>query len=328
MKKTALVTGGTGFVGSHLIEALAEAGWTVRALVRRPDKLRWLKGLPAEIIKGDVQNPNSLPDALRGVELVIHCAALTKANTRNEYMQANADGTRTLLHSSIRAGVRRFIYCSSQAAAGTGTLAEPRVEEDTPEPLTDYGASKLVGEIEIQKAADQIEWIILRPPAIFGPRDEQFLPLFRGIKRLYRYPVIGREERSYSWIYVRDLVSALRIASETSVGLRKIYFVAHETPSTWREMSQISGELLKINVRPLPSIPLWLLKGVALACEMGARIRGKAALFNRQKLAEIAAPGWVVNSEKLTRELGFRCRFNLREALAETVEWYQEQGWL
>ena len=328
MKGTALVTGGTGFVGSHLIEALAEAGWTVRALVRRPDKLRWLEGLPAEIIKGDVQNPNSLPAALRGVELVIHCAALTKANTRSDYMQANADGTRTLLHSSIQAGVRRLVYCSSQAAAGTGTLAHPRVEEDTPEPLTDYGASKLAGEIEIQKAADNIEWIILRPPAIFGPRDEQFLPLFRGIKKIHRYPVFGREERSYSWIYVRDLVSALHVAAETNVGLRQTYFVAHETPSTWQEMSQIAGELLNINVRPLPSIPLSLLKGVARICEMNARVRGKAALFNRQKLAEIAAPGWVVNSEKITRELGFRCQFNLRESLSETLEWYQEQGWL
>ncbi len=328
MKGTALVTGGTGFVGSHLIEALSEAGWTVRALVRRPDKLRWLEGLPAEIIKGDVQNPDSLPEALRGVELVIHCAALTKANTRNEYMQANADGTRTLLYSSIQAGVRRFIYCSSQAAAGTGTLTQPRVEEDTPEPLTDYGVSKLAGEIEIQKEADNIEWIILRPPALFGPRDEQFFPLFRGIKKIHRYPVFGREERSYSWIYVRDLVSALRIAAETDIGLRQVYFVAHETPSTWQEMSQISGELLNISVRPLPSIPLTLLKGVALVCEMGARVRRKAALFNRQKLAEIAAPGWVVSSEKITRELGFHCQFNLRESLSETLEWYKEQGWL
>ncbi len=328
MKGTALVTGGTGFVGSHLIEALAEAGWDVRALVRRPDKLRWLEGLPAEIVKGDVENPDSLPEALRGVELVIHCAALTKANSHSEYMQANADGTRMLLHSSIRAGVRRFIYCSSQAAAGTGTLARPRVEEDTPEPLTDYGISKLAGEIAVQEAADKIEWIILRPPALFGPRDEQFLPLFRGIKKIHRYPVFGREELFYSWIYVRDLVGALLIASETSNGLRQTYFVAHETPSTWREMSQIAGELLKINVRPLPSISLSLLKGVARVCEMGARIRGKAALFNRQKLAEIAAPGWVADSAKITREFGFHCQIDLREALAETIEWYKEQGWL
>ena len=328
MKGTALVTGGTGFVGSHLIEALAEAGWTVRALVRRPDKLRWLEGLPAEIIKGDVQNPDSLPEALRGVELVIHCAALTKANTRNEYMQANADGTRTLLHSSIQAGVRRVIYCSSQAAAGTGTLTQPRVEEDTPVPLTDYGTSNLAGEIEIQKAAEDIEWIILRPPALFGPRDEQFLPLFRGIKKIHRYPVFGREEHSYSWIYVRDLVSALKVAAETDVGLRQVYFVAHETPSTWREMSQIAGELLNIKVRPLPSIPLWLLKGVARICEMGARVRGKAALFNRQKLAEIAAPGWVVSSEKITRELGFQCEVSIVESLGETIRWYESRNLL
>jgi nucleoside-diphosphate-sugar epimerase len=328
MRGTALVTGGTGFVGSHLVEALADAGWTVRALVRRPDTLRWLEGLPADIIEGDVQNPDSLPEALQGVELVIHCAALTKAITRNEYMQANADGTRTLLKSSIQAGVRRFVYCSSQAAAGTGTLTQPRVEEDAPEPLTDYGASKLAGEIAVQEATNDIEWIILRPPALFGPRDEQFISLFRGIKKIHRYPVFGREERSYSWLYVRDLVSALQVAAETSVGLRQIYFVAHEAPVTWQEMSQIAGEFLNIDVRPLPSIPLSLLKGVALICEMGARLRGKAALLNRQKLAEIAAPGWVVSSEKITRELGFRCKFNLRESLSETLEWYKEQGWL
>lgn len=327
MKGVALITGGTGFIGSHLAEEMAHAGWGVRTIVRRPDRLRWLRGLNVEVVKGDIDDPQSLPAALKGVELVLHCAGLTKANSRREYMRVNAEGTRALLEASIHEGVRRFIYCSSQAAAGPGTVARPRTEADSPEPLTDYGASKLAGERVVQETA-HLEWLILRPPAVFGPRDEQFLPLFRMIRKYRRYPAFGGGERLYSWIFVRDLVSALRAATETENGLREIYFAASDQPVTWREISLAIASLRNGKIRPLPTIPLPMLHGIALLCEGVARLQGRAALFSRQKLAEITAPGWMVSSEKISQKLGFHCRFELREALRETLDWYEQQDWL
>ncbi len=327
MKGVALITGGPGFIGSHLAEDMAHAGWRVRALVRRPDKLRWLQGLDVEIAKGDMEEPPSLPAALRGVDLVVHCAGLTKANSRGEYMRANAEGTRAILDASVRAGVRRFVYCSSQAAAGSGTASHPRTEEDLPEPLTHYGASKLAGERIVQEST-HLEWLILRPPAVFGPRDEQFLPLFQMIRKYRRYPAFGGDERLYSWVFVRDLVAALRLAAETENGLRDTYFVASEQPVTWREVSLAIASLRNSRIRPFPTVPLPLLQGIALLCEGIARVRGKAALFSRQKLAEITATGWVVSSEKISRKLGFHCQFELREALRETLDWYEGQGWV
>jgi len=327
MKGIALITGGTGFIGSHLAEEMAHAGWRVRALVRRPDKLRWLQGFDAKIAMGDIEDPPSLPAALQGVELVLHCAGLTKANSRGEYMRANAEGTRALVDASTRAGVRRFVYCSSQAAAGPGTAAHPRTEEDAPEPVTDYGASKLAGERIVQDSP-HLEWLIVRPPAVFGPRDEQFLALFRMIKKYRRYPAFGGDERLYSWIFVRDLVTALRVAAETENGLRDTYFVSNEQPVTWEEVSLAIASLRNSRIRPLPTIPSPILYGIAMLCEGVARVRGRAALFSRQKLAEITAPGWVVNSEKISRMLGFRCRIELKEALRETLDWYEGQDWL
>jgi dihydroflavonol-4-reductase len=328
MKGTVLLTGGTGFVGSHLAEEMVRAGWRVRALVRKPDRLRWLAGIDAEIAKGDVQDPSSLPQALKGVDLVIHCAGLTKANTRREYMSANGDGTRALVQASIESGVRRFVFCSSQAAAGPSTSERPRVEEDPPEPLTDYGASKLEGEKAVREADGDLEWVVLRPSAIFGPRDSQFLPIFRTVTKLRRYPVFGSDERHYSWIYVRDFVAALTTVAEVEKGLDETYFVGSEQPTTWREVSQITASVRGIDIRPFPTIPLPVLKAAARLCEWAAQLQGQAALFNRQKLAEITAPGWVVSSEKIFRALGFRCQISLEDAVSETVGWYEEQGLL
>jgi nucleoside-diphosphate-sugar epimerase len=327
MKGIALVTGGTGFIGSHLAEEMAQAGWRVRTIVRNPNRLRWLQGLDVEVVKGDIDEPSSLPAALTGVELVIHCAGLTKANSRNEYFRVNAEGTRALLDASTRAGVHRFVYCSSQAAAGPGTATQPRTEDDPPEPLTDYGASKLAGERMVQESTP-LEWIILRPPAVFGPRDDNFLPLFRMITKYRRYPAFGKEERLYSWIFVRDLVTALRITAETEKGLREIYFAASEKPVAWKEIALAIASVKNIRARPLPAFPLPVLNGIALLCEGVARVRGRAALFSRQKLAEIMAPSWVVSSEKIYRNLGFRCQMEPMAAVRETLEWYEKQGWL
>jgi dihydroflavonol-4-reductase len=275
-----------------------------------------LAGIDAEIAKGDVEAPSSLPQTLKGVDLVIHCAGLTKANTRREYMSANADGTRALVQASIESGVRRFVFCSSQAAAGPATDKRPRVEEDPPEPLTDYGASKLEGEKAVREADGHLEWVVLRPPAIFGPRDSQFLPIFRAVTKLRRYPAFAGEERLYSWIYVRDFVAALRTVAEAEKGLGETYFVGSERPTTWRKVSQVTASVRGIEIRPFPTVPLPVLNAAARLCEWAAQLQGKAALFNRQKLAEIF------------RALGFRCQVTLEDAVTETVRWYEEQGLL
>jgi dihydroflavonol-4-reductase len=327
MRKIALLTGGTGFIGSHLAEEMIRAGWHVRGLVRRPEKLRWLRGLDVEIVKGDVEDPSSLPSALEDVEVVLHCAGLTKARSRREYMKANAEGAEALVKASVQARVRRFVYCSSQAAAGPSTPDQPRTEEDLPKPLTDYGLSKLAGEEAVRACTGQIEWIIVRPPVVFGPRDEQFLSLFRMVKRTKLFPTFGRDERYYSWIYVRDLVSALRLASEIEAGVGEVYFIADKTPVTWREVSQLAASHWNTRAHAL-SLPLIALRTVALFSEGMEFLRGKAALFNRQKLSEIIAPGWVVSSEKIHRVLGFQCATPLKNAVHESIDWYEKQGWL
>jgi dihydroflavonol-4-reductase len=327
MRRIALLTGGTGFIGSHLAEEMIRAGWHVRALVRRPDRLRWLRGLDVEIAKGDVEDASSLPSALKEVEVVLHCAGLTKAKNRREYMKANGEGTEALVKASVQAQVRRFVYCSSQAAAGPSTPEQPRTEEDLPKPLTDYGLSKLAGEEAVRACTGQIEWIIVRPPVVFGPRDEQFLSLFRMVKRTKLFPAFGRDERYYSWIYVRDLVLAFRLAAEAEIGVGEIYFAADKTPITWREASEAAASHWKDRARAL-SLPLIVLRTVALLSEGTALLRGKAALFSRQKLNEIIAPGWVVSSDKIHRVLGFQCTTPLKEAVHETIDWYEKRGWL
>jgi nucleoside-diphosphate-sugar epimerase len=184
----ALVTGATGFVGSHLVERLLGAGMEVACLMRptSPPRRTALDGLDVERRIAALDDPDALARAVRGVDYVFHAAGLTRARTLAEYQAVNADGTGRLLEALLAEGaaLRRFVYVSSLAAAGPARSPEPPDESAEPHPADDYGASKLAGEHVVLEHANRLPVTIVRPPAVYGPRDANFLPLFRLAVRL------------------------------------------------------------------------------------------------------------------------------------------------
>ena len=325
MKGRVLITGGTGFVGSHTVEEYLRAGWRVRALVRNPARLGWLCGLEIEIAQGTLLDPRSLADAADGCDVIVHCAGLTKAIHEREYFRVNEEAVLDLTHIAMEKKVRRLVLCSSQAAAGPSSPGEPRTEDNTPNPLTAYGRSKLAGERALAESAAGLEWIVLRPPAIIGPRDEQFVPLFRAVARYGIYPKFGTGSRRYSFASVHDVARALLAAGEAATGLNTAYFVASPESLDWNEAAAVIAALAGRKAHALP-LGKGFLAGMGLFAEAYARLSGKPPLLSRDKLREILAPDWVCSTEKIRRALGFECTWSRDATLSETYEAYRKSG--
>jgi nucleoside-diphosphate-sugar epimerase len=322
-----LITGGTGFVGSFTAEAYLAAGWNVRALIRDPLRRKWLEKLPVEFAVGKLDDPHSLREACGGCDVVVHCAALTKTFRREDYFRINADAVGEFAKVAKQTGVKRFVLCSTQAVAGPSAIGKPSLESDPPHPLTSYGESKLAGERKLVENAQGMEWIILRPSAVMGPRDEQFVPLFRGLVRYGLYPQFGGGQQLYSFISVHDLARALLIAGQNAVGMNEIYFVAHPQPLCWEDAALTLGCLLERRVRKL-MFPRWLLPVVAIGTHAVAALTRKPALLSRDKLREILAPAWICSTEKISRSWNFQCEWDHEAMLRDTLNAYRAAGWL
>jgi nucleoside-diphosphate-sugar epimerase len=323
----ALVTGGTGFIGSHLVEALLKEGIEVRCLVRDPNKLSWLAGLDVETVKGDCAAPAGLPDAVKGVDYVFHAAGITKAVKPQDYYRVNAEGTENLLNAAIKESgrIRKFVLVSSQAAAGPSKEGQPRREDDPPEPVSDYGRSKLRAEQYALSAKEELNVAIVRPTAVYGPRDRDILTFFKMVSRGFR--TAFSEKRLLSVCYVSDIVEGTIKAALSQTKSGDAFFLAHPVQNDWDRMGEAIASALGVKARRLV-IPVPLMEGVALCAEAFSFISGKPALLNRQKMAEIRQRFWVVDTGKAEEVLGFAARVDFPVGAKITADWYRLHRWL
>jgi nucleoside-diphosphate-sugar epimerase len=329
-----LVTGGTGFVGSHLVEKLVRRGYRVRLLIRRTSSLHWLEGVPVEYAYGDVRDKASLAGACVGVRSIFHLGGVVRARAAGEFQQVNAQGTRNLAEALAERGLPGgfFVYCSSLSAGGPAVAVERdpepvRTESDPPTPVTAYGRSKLDGEIALREVADshgRFRHVVLRPPAVYGPRDQAVLPLFllirHGLLPVPRTPVTR-----LSVIYVHDLVDGLLRAAET--GVRGTYYVSDGATHRWEDVGLRMAELMDTQVRVVrvSHAVAWLAGAVA---ESWGFLAGRPAVLDRARIRDIWQPHWVCSSEKARRDWGFAPEFPLERGLEETLKWYRLNQWL
>jgi nucleoside-diphosphate-sugar epimerase len=322
--RTALITGATGFVGSHVVDLLLEAGWRVRCTVRATSNLRWMEGKKAELLVADLSDDVGLGRAVANVDAVIHCAGRTRGS-REELFAANHVGTRRLLEACAKSDRKiRFVYCSSLAAAGPSTLERPREEDDPPAPNSDYGRSKLAGEEEALEFADRLEVTILRPGSVYGPRDEDTLTLFQlAAKGVVVVPGVRR--RLVQLVHARDVAAALRSAAELSAAVGRTYFVAHPEILDWRELAAaISGAVNRrtLSLR-LPS-PVMRIAGW-VAERVGSGVQGQ---LDRRRAADMSERAWTCRVDRLVGELGWTPEYDSERGLRETVDWYRKEGWM
>ncbi|MDH7514459.1 MAG: NAD-dependent epimerase/dehydratase family protein [Bacteroidota bacterium] len=326
---TACITGATGFIGSHLVDALLAEGTHVRALVRRTSNLRWLQGKSVELVEGDIRDPISLRRFVDGADEVYHAAGLVKARSRDEYFEANVRSTGHLLNAvrSAAPSLRRFLFLSSQTAAGPADSPDHPVTEDMPcRPITAYGASKRAAEEWIRSSADGIPWTIVRPPAVFGPRDTEILIYFRTLAAGLN-TVIGFREQRLNLIYVADLVEGILRAARSDRAVAQTYFIASERNYSWREVGEAAVAILgKRSI--VVSVPHAFVHVAAFFAQTAASLQGKAATLNIEKARDLTRRYWLCDAAKARKELSFRERYSLEDALRETIAWYRSVGWI
>jgi nucleoside-diphosphate-sugar epimerase len=331
----ALVTGATGFVGGHLVEALLRAGSEVTALTRSPAKAALLDRLGVRQVRGDLEDRSALSQAVQGQNVVFHVAGLIAARDEAEFLRANRGGTANLLEA-LRAewqGRRaaappRVVHVSSMAAAGPSEPGRPLTGAERPAPVSSYGRSKLAGE-EILRASD-LPWTIVRPPMVYGPRDTEVLKVFR-LARLGVVPVFGPGTQELSAIYAADLAAALIAAGTSDTAIGQTYYACHAEVFSSTQFVEAVGQALEpARRRPVRTIPLprWLAGGALSITEATARLTGRATILTPDKANEFFQPAWAADPGPLMRDTGWKPASDLAAGLTATARWYREQGWL
>ncbi|MFN2431628.1 MAG: NAD-dependent epimerase/dehydratase family protein [Gemmatimonadota bacterium] len=320
----ALVTGATGFVGSHLVDALVEERWRVRCLVRPTSRLRWLPAEKIELATGSVADPGSLRDALRDVRVVFHLAGVTPGVSGGTYDGVNVAGTSALL-GAMREASRGalLVHCSSQAAAGPARAGRPVTESDPPRPIGPYGASKLAAERLV--AGSGLDHVIVRPPAVYGPRDVDFLPVFRLARRGLALRIAPADQR-LSLIHVRDLALGFLDAAERGAN-RGIFFLTDGSAHTWRDVIDAVASAVGRRPRVVP-VPILAATAAARGVSLLARLRSRRPLLTTERVRDLAQRDWTCDDARARRELGFRTSLPLREGMADTAAWYRDNRWL
>ena len=323
----ALVTGSTGFIGTHLVAALVARGWQVRCLVRATSNRAPLAMQQVEYVVGALQDRRALRQAVQGVELIFHLAGVTKVRSPADYDRINYGGTQNLLEAcaASRTTLRKLLYISSIAAAGPSPTGMPLQESHAPQPVGPYGRSKLRAEAAVLAHKAQFPVLVLRPSAIYGPRDTDFLPLFRAVKYGV-LPHVGRQELRVDLCFVTDLVHGMVTAAESPQGLGEVFFLGGAT-YTWREMGRAIARLLHTQPREV-SAPRAAVLAAACLADGWARLRGRPSLFSRANVRERLQPYWVCDSTKAYHTFGYAPQTPLAQGLAETLRWYQHAGWL
>jgi nucleoside-diphosphate-sugar epimerase len=315
-----LVTGGTGFIGSHLLDKLSALGEPARCLLRRKARPRRLPpGIQAAY--GDLTSGEGVEEAVRGADTVIHLAGVTKALAARDYYAGNVRATETLLRALAGRAIR-LVHVSTLAAIGPSADGTPVDEDAQPHPLTHYGKSKLEAERVVRALAPDA--VIVRPPVVYGPRDTDVFQMLRSISKGWMME-IGGGERWFSAIYAGDLVEGLLAATRGTPG--RAYFLAHPQPVSWSELGAAAARIMACQPRVVRVPPL-VAYAVGLGAEAWSRITRKPGIISREKVAEARCRWWTCDTRRAAAELGFEARTGLDAGLARTLAWYKEAAWL
>lgn len=317
--KTAFVTGGTGFVGSHLVEALLERGYSeVRCLIR--SKPKWLKSLDIVPIYGKLGHTELIKRALHGVEYVYHLGALTRARTWEVFHAANVEGTMQLMAAATN--VSRICVASSLAVVGKAQAL--MADESTPcQPVSRYGQSKLSMEKELAKM--DLPLVVLRPPSVYGPRDRDLLTFFSAVNQGICPVPLG--DPGMTLVYVKDLVRGIIKAAESPRTAGETYFVGDRQVTTWEALRQATESALGRKSWMI-RIPRSLIMTLGATSELVGRLSNIYPAFNREKAREILHATKQCSSLKAQDHFGYVPRVSLEQGIQETIAWYRTQGWL
>ena len=334
MSGEVLVTGGAGFVGSHVVDALLARGERVRVLVRATTDRSFLAGKDVTFVAGDVGDESAageeaLHRAAAGTALVVHAAGITQAPRPGDFARVNERGTARMARAAAAAGVPRLLFVSSQAAGGPSPEGRAREESDPDAPLSAYGVAKKAGEEAARAilagAGGGTSLVIVRPPAVYGPRDRAFLELFRLVRRGI-VPLHRADRQWVSLVHAGDLAQAILLAAARG-GAGSTYYVTDGAPRT--SASIVDAIAAALGCRPWRlDVPEGALRTLVGLAESWATWTGTPARLTRERLLEWTAPRWTLSDAKARHELGFTPQIAFKQGIEETAAWYRSAGWI
>jgi len=328
MKKRVLITGASGFLGYHLVEEALQNNLEVYVAVRKSSNIAHLKHFDIRYTYPNFGDIISLKKELKEkqYDYIIHAAGVTKARSAQEYKTINSDYTYNLAAAAQSAGInlKGFVFISSLAAVGPlDTLTGIITEQTPPHPVTAYGKSKLLAEEKL-KSISSLNYIILRPTAIYGPRDKDIFIFFKQLKNGIE-PYIGNIEQKLSFIYVKDLarvsIKALYNCNQNTYNLSDGNFYSRY------ELAVIAKNVLNLKTVKF-HLPVIFVKLIASTAEKISYLSNKAAVINSEKLKELMAVNWFCEIDKAKYDLGYYPLFDLEAGLNETLNWYKTNKWL
>jgi nucleoside-diphosphate-sugar epimerase len=324
-----LVTGGSGFLGSHVVERLLAQKHEVVCLVRKSSNTKLLTELGVSLAVGAVDEPETLGAAVDGCDAVIHCAGLVKARTQQEFDRVHVGGTCALAKAAIARAphLRRFVHVSTAAVMGPGKQGVKHRAGDPENPQTLYAKSKLAAERALLEFTKELPITIIRPPAIYGPRDSEVLAFFKMVRRIRMAFRMGNALQSVSMVFGSDCADACVRAIDGTAPSGVIYFVDDGVTHSFEDMSRAIAAGYGIDLLAIPRLPPGLIRAAAAVSSAYGDAFDQAVMFNTDKLGELLMEHFVVDSSPVRTDLDWSSKVTFADGARITAKWYREQGW-
>jgi nucleoside-diphosphate-sugar epimerase len=318
------ITGGTGFVGSHLVETLCAAGIEPRVLARDPASPRWISGAPVRLVPGSLDDPQALAELVDGAGCVLHLAGVLRAGTAAGFDRGNREGTANLVRAiRRRAPKAHLVHVSSLAAVGPSEIPEGVGPHAVPAPISHYGRSKLAAEQEVRALGEDVSWAIVRPPAIYGPRDTDVFEFFRMADRGVVALPAGERWLTVAW--VGDVVRSVLAAVGGASGV--VYHVGELSPVLLDDLVRVLSETGGVTAR-IVRVPAPLVVGLGAVGSGLHRLGFGRLALTRDKSRELLARHWTSQTRSSLEALGVLHLTDFRQGALTTWSWYREKGWL
>lgn len=324
----ALVTGATGFIGSHLVEALLNKRFSVSCLIKDDEPISWIDRNRIKIYYGDITKKNSLYQAFNSrYDFIFHLAGLMNTRHPEQYYKINFEGTKNLLdlcREKSRA-LKRFIYVSSVTAAGPCKNLRPKKINCENNPTTHYGKSKLKTEDYIIKNGFQVPFTIIRPALVYGPRNKRTVFSYFQFISIGLNPVIG--DGYTNVIYVKDLAEILIRSALSDKTKNRIYYAGERKIYNYSEIADVIKKCMKKRVITV-RFPRFSIIIIGALIGGVSKILGKPPVFDLRRAVDLKYKYWVYDTTLLLEDIEYEPEYSLERGIEETVKWYRDRGWI
>ena len=328
-----LITGASGFIGSFIVEEALKRGLDTWAAIRKSSSREWLQDERIHFIELNLSSKTQLVEQLRdqNFDYVVHAAGVTKCLNKADFHRINTEGTKNLAEALLEVGMplKRFVFVSSLSIFGAIKEQQPYeaiCENDSPQPNTEYGRSKLAAEHCLETLAKRLPYIILRPTGVYGPREKDYFIMAKSIKQHSDFAV-GYKRQDITFVYVEDVVQAVFLALEKGKNGRK-YFLSDGEVYQSATFSNLIHEALGKPWWIRITAPVWVLRIVTFLGEYIGRITGKVTALNNDKYNILKQRNWRCDIQPAIDELGYQPKVQLEEGVKKTIQWYRDHKWL